>query len=535
MAVVLSGCQHSPAAGSITLLADPEAGDFVVIHDEFGLTATGIAALAQLPVMAFDFVMVGDELLPVQRERMATPHPVWEYSVAPGRTWQDSKTGNRRATLPFSLYERNANCVHHGEMSWAFDGADTVRHALYTITGETCAYFQFDSRGVFEVHHQRSRPANAAVSAQRYAQALSHRLPTRPIATLDEHLPGAQHRRFGSTDEVDPADMTVYGFVVDGLHFRGGCELRDGPLDHCEALSLPSYSLAKSLFAALAVMRAEKLHPGIAQVRIGAVVEACRDVAAWQDVTIEHALDMATGHYSRAAWMADENAAVLDDFFLAKDHATKMAAACQAHPAKSPPGTLWVYHTSDTYLAGVARRAALTARGGRDVDRYEALLWEPVFSRQGLSPIARSIRRTHDSVAQPFFGWGMYFQPDDVAKLANFLGPQRGRIDGEIVFDEGMFEAAMQRDPVDRGLPADMEGMRYKSGFRALDVAPWLGCSDAAWVIVLSGYGGVLMALFPNDTAYYYFSDGGTHRWMTAARESHRLRPFCAEMTGANS
>jgi hypothetical protein len=535
MTILISGCQHSSPAGRITLFAEPHAGEFVVIHDEFGLAGTESSSLAQLPVMEFEFVVIGSDLVPVQRQRMATGHPAWEYSVAPGQTWHEARTGDRHATVPFSLHERNANCVHHGQMSWQFDKAGTVRSAEYSITAETCPYFKFNHQGVFEVRHKRSRPADSAGLAQRYAEELSHRLPLRPIAVLDEHLPGAQHEQFGSAAEVDPDEMTVYGFVVDGIHFRGGCESRDVPLAHCEALALPSYSLAKSLFAALAVMRAEKLHPGIAQSRIGAVVDACRDIPAWQDVTIAHALDMATGNYSQDAWMADEDAAVLDDFFLAEDHATKVVSACRAHPRKSPPGTLWVYHTSDTYLAGVALRAALGARLGRDVDLYEELLWQPVFARLGLSPIARSVRRTHDSVAQPFFGWGMYFQPDDVAKLAKFLGPDRGRIDDEALFDEGMFEAAMQRDPYDRGLPADMEGMRYKSGFRALDVAPWLGCSDSAWVIVLSGYGGILLALFPNDTAYYYFSDGGTHRWMAAARESHRLRPFCAGMTEAST
>lgn len=528
MTLLISGCQNSSPAGRITLLSKPDAGEFVVIHDEFGLAGRENNALSELPVMEFEFVVVGSDLVPVQRQRMATGHPAWEYSVAPGRTWHEAATGDRRATVPFSLHERNANCVHHGQMSWDFDHAGTVRSAAYSITGETCPYFKFNRRGEFEVRHKRSRPANSAVVAQRYEEELSSRLPTRSITTLAEHLPGARHGQFGSAEEVDPSDMTVYGFVVDGIHFLGGCEFRDGPGAHCEALALPSYSLAKSLFAALAVMRAEKLHPGIAQSRIGAVVEACREIPAWQDVTIAHALDMATGNYSREAWMADEDAAVLDDFFLAEDHATKVAAACHAHPRKSAPGTLWVYHTSDTYLAGAALRAGLGARLGRDVDLYEELVWQPVFARLGLSPIARSVRRTHDSVAQPLFGWGMYFQPDDIAKLALFLGPGRGRIDDEHLFDEAMFEAAMQRDPADRGLPADMEGMRYKGGFRALDVAPWLGCSDSAWVIVLSGYGGIVMALFPNDTAYYYFSDGGTYRWMASARESHRLRPFCA-------
>lgn len=520
-------------AGRLTLANAQGPHDFAVVHDEFGLAADASQARQRLPDFDLQLVTVGDRLVPLNRGLVMTAHPTWEYSVARGRLWREPGDGDlSRAALPFTLHERNANCVHHGLVTYRFDGRGAVSRAMYQVSSETCQYFKFDAWGMLDTVHEPPGRESAAGLATARAAAESHRLPTHPIDMMAELVPGADPRNFGLASEVDPADMTVYGFVIDGMHFIGGCQSRHGVHPYCDELTLPSYSLAKSLFAGLAVMRAEKLHPGIAATRIGETVDDCRAAPGWGDVSIAHALDMATGNYRSEAWMADEDAAVLDPFFLAEDHATKVAAACRSYPRKAAPGTRWVYHTSDTYLAGVALRAALREELGRDVDLHGELVLDPIYRPLGLSAVAAITRHTYDEAAQPFFGWGQYFQPDDIAKLVTFLGPGKGRIDDAAVLDERMFEATMQRDPSDRGLPADMEGMYYQNGFRALDVSAHLGCSEPAWVVVLSGYGGIIVALFPNDTAYYYFSDGGTHRWLAAARESHRIRAFCTVNSG---
>jgi hypothetical protein len=55
------------------------------------------------------------------------------------------------------------------------------------------------------------------------------------------------------------------GFVIDGVHYSGGCPTRHGAYPFCENLDLPSYSLAKSMVAGIALMRLERLYPGAAQ------------------------------------------------------------------------------------------------------------------------------------------------------------------------------------------------------------------------------------------------------------------------------
>jgi hypothetical protein len=45
----------------------------------------------------------------------------------------------------------------------------------------------------------------------------------------------------------------------------------------------------------------------------------------------------------------------------------------------------------------------------------------------------------------------------------------------------------------------------------------------------MSGYGGIVVAMFPNGMTYYYFSDGGVFRWAIAAAAADRMRNFCSK------
>lgn len=51
--------------------------------------------------------------------------------------------------------------------------------------------------------------------------------------------------------------MKVYGLLVDNIHYRSGCDTRQGFYPFCAALPLPSYSTAKSNFGAVALLRLE--------------------------------------------------------------------------------------------------------------------------------------------------------------------------------------------------------------------------------------------------------------------------------------
>ena len=152
---------------------------------------------------------------------------------------------------------------------------------------------------------------------------------------------------------------------------------------------------------------------------------------------------------------------------------------------------------------------------------------EPIWRRLELDPAIDTVRRTRDALQQPFSGYGLTLHRDDVARLALFLGTAQGAVGSVALVEPALLRAALQRDPAAPGLSAPDPAFRYQHGFWAWNAAATLGCTAPAWIPFMSGYGGIVVALFPNGTVYYYFSDGGKFAWARAARAADQLRPFC--------
>jgi len=201
--------------------------------------------------------------------------------------------------------------------------------------------------------------------------------------------------------------------------------------------------------------------------------------------------------------------------------------ACNEFPRESNPGEHWSYQTWATYLAGTAINNRLKSISGDDFDFYDDLLVNQVWEPLHLSLLMHATRRTNDKVAQPFTGFGLTLVRDDVAKLAKFIGADDGRIEGREVLDRTLFDAIKQRDPQDPGMRAESDAIFYNNGFRSFNVAEYIGCDSPTWLVTMSGFGGINIVVMPNDTAYYYFSDGNVHRYLHAVRESHKIRSMC--------
>ncbi len=490
--------------------------------------ATPDGAWAVPPAFDFGFVQVDGRLVPVERGIVAGDGDWWDWIVGPGRTWRDGDTGWSRASVPFALIERNANCIHNGVLSFRFRGEAEVSRVAYQISHETCWYFQFDAWGTAAAQRVPDPGIDAQAVAAAFRVETARRLPVRPVESLAQDFPGLVPGRFGAAEDIAPGDMTVYGVLLDGVHYAGGCATRAGQYPYCDEMLLPSYSLAKSVLAGFALMRAEQLHPGVRQALLVDHVPECRAAGGWDGVTFEHLLDMATGRYDSAANDADEDATNTERFFLSTTHAEKLAIACTRFPRKEPPGRRFVYHTTDTYLLGAALAAWWRQQRGPDADFYRDLLVEPVYRRLGLSPEIAVPRRTLDDAAQPFTGWGLVLRRDDLVKLGGFLSRAEGRLGQEALLDARMVRAALQRDPGDPGYRTQEPGFRYNNGVWAWDIAGYAGCKEPAYIPYMSGFGGITVAMPPNGAVYYYVSDGGTFRWARAVVETNRLGSVCA-------
>jgi hypothetical protein len=486
-------------AGRLHLAGGPIAGFRMVAEekgDEPGDT------IRSLPALDIDLVQHGEALIPAQRGLIASTHPDWNWIVEPGRVWSEAGDGGlTRAALPFALQERNANCTHNGMLTFLFGADGTVSKAAFEIAGETCRYRKFDAWGFAAARLAPGAVRDADAIVRRHEEAVAARLPVRSIEERSDAL------AFATAAGPEP---TVYGAVVDGVHYRSACATRHGDYPACEVIDLPSYSTAKSVFGGVALMRLEKLYPGSAAAEIAAHVPQC--ARGWAGVTLEQALDMTTGHYRSDAYMADEDDPSIAAFFEPAGHAAKIAFACTHYPRKAPPGDKWVYHTSDTYLLGTAMAAILREKHGADTDLYDDLV-RPLWDSLRLSPTLSTTRRSEDAVAQPFVGWGLTYQPDDIARLSRWL--MQGA-DGRL--DRRLLDAAMQRAPQGGGLPAGFPGFRYRAGFWTRDLGAKLGCPGSLWVPAMSGFGGISVAMLPGrDALFYSFGDSDHWDWSAAA------------------
>jgi hypothetical protein len=449
--------------GRLTLTTE-KSSSFTTIKDPNDLADVFGGAARHLPPFDFTFVQFGKALVPTQRGAVPSTHPLWEFILEPG-TVRKGSDGTSLASLPFALEEKNENCIHNGTMSFSFGGDGSISDVSYQIAAETCTYFQFDMSGVFAATYTPGHVAGAKKIIKAHKEEAATLLPTKSFADLAALHPEIDVSQFGSPLDVNPADMTFYGLVLDGVNYVGGCNTRAGAYPFCGAMDAPSYSVAKSVFASTMAIRMEKLYPGMMGQKIASFVPQCTASGNWNDVTFANALDMATGNYNSSGDEVDEFSADMTNFFLPLTHTAKIGYACNHYPRQSKPGTLWVYHTVDTYNLGTALRAFYAAQAPSGHDFYRDILIDPIWHKLNLHPALDVARRTYDDVAQPFAGYGLTLQPDDIAKLAIFLNNNHGKLAGKQILDSAMLDAALQRNPNDPGLRAGSDDLRYNNGY----------------------------------------------------------------------
>jgi hypothetical protein len=75
----------------------------------------------------------------------------------------------------------------------------------------------------------------------------------------------------------------------------------------------------------------------------------------------------------------------------------------------------------------------------------------------------------------------------------------------------------------------DPNRLAYSNGFWGVDVSGLIDCPKETWIPFFSGYGGIVVAMFPNGSIYYYFTDSNKHGFRTAAAEANKALNYCKE------
>jgi len=505
--------------GGLELNGEDATGEMIIVRG----SSNQELEVSHLPEFDFEFVQSEGYLIPVQRGLIITDHPHWNYILEPGRVWQEREDhGFSRASFPFALVWKGSNAILNGTITFLFDDKN-ISKVWYQVTQETTVNFSADLWGLLEGNYKPGLVSESSTIKDAFTQELAHHIPTKPIEELAEDYPGVDISAFGSG--VSRQSLTWYGFVINGVNYLGGCQTRYGIYPYCEYMRAPSYSTAKSAFVSVAMMRlAQKYDPEVKNFLVEDYVpEAASSIGDWHAVTFDNTLDMATGNYRSAGMMVDEEQ--WDNPFWNEEYYDEIIAAAFNWPNSTPPGIQWVYRTSDTFILTRAMQNYLQAREGMDADIFEFVV-EEVYKPLQMGPGVFTTLRTKDDnwQGQPYGGLGMWWVPDDLAKISNFLNVDGGSIGGEQILNPEMLSAALQRNPDDRGVSRGSRG-KYNNAFWADQYTTGYDCEF--WVPQMLGYSGIVVILMPNGTNYYYASDGREFTWDAVVQESNKIVPHC--------
>lgn len=502
-----------------------------VLRDDIDVTKNAKSRWSALPEFSFAFVQEGEAIIPMVSGAIASDHPNWEWVLSPGEIIP-IKDGIS-LSLPVALMEKNENCIHNGVLSVAINKGYTSTKAHFSIASETCLYVKFDMEAEIDAEWSNEPQEDTTSIIAVYKREQAHNLPIKPITDLITAYPDVKLEGIAESKRIKPENMSHFGVLLDGVHYVSDCQTRTGMYPHCDQMPMPSYSFAKSLVASFALMRLEKLYPGVGQLQISDYVPECHS-DAWKDVRFIDALNMTTGNYNDTKPEADEDSKAYIPLFLTKTHGDKIKFTCEHFPHKSAPGEVFVYHTSDTYILGTALNAFWREKKGTDGDFFDDVIVKDIFEPLGLSASAKWTRRTYDDTRQPFTGWGLLLNRNDLAKLVWFIGGHNKVLKPYDIFATQHYTSVMQSNQSDRGMiawqifrPHASGLIKYNKGFWAYNIQQKLGCDKERWLPYLSGYGGLSAVILPNEMGFYNVSDGGKHAFVDALYELNKIRPLC--------
>jgi hypothetical protein len=483
-----------------------------------------------LPNISIDFVQSGQSIIPMNQALQLSEHANWDYIVGVGDIWQEpDDRGYSRISIPFTLVEKNQNCVHNGALSFLVNEQDKTTHFYYQISSETCLYYKVNMWGKGQVTFSEKNIAGANEIVEKYRLEKKIRMPTQPLNHLKQQYPDINLDNISLSNSISALDLSSVGVILNDQHYVSDCVTRFGLYPFCPQLVLPSYSTAKSIFAGIAILYLEQIYPTIFQQKISDWIKECKD-PKWQGVTFGDVLNMTTGNYQYIGHGVDEAAPHSQIFFKAKTHQEKLNYSCGQFAHQSPPGNTFVYHSSDTYLLGSALNHFLNAQLKIVNPQVTTSVFEHVFVEKlwpllQLSPVAFASRKTADTEQQAFTGYGLFFTRDDIAKLTQFLMSAKSPIAKYL--NKQQLQKTLLRSLSGEELYTQYESIRYINGFWKQNVSDQLQCEDHTWLPFMSGYGGIAIVLAKPNMQYYYFSDSNHHLWLDAIKELNKITPLC--------
>jgi len=466
-----------------------------------------------IPKFEIEISSLDGKVYPKNTKIIETNHLFWNIQFGVGSSKLEISSSNTLITLPFSLIHKSANCIHNGIGVFSISNENQISNIIFEIASETCAYYKFDYVGLYSANFQFTN-ALPNLSNNSDKNIIS-------IENLYKRY-NLTNKSFLNSDYIDPSNVTMFGLIDSNNHYVSSCMTRLGNYPFCDQILLPSYSLAKSIAGTFSLSLLESQYGSISNLYVSDLVPECYG-RKWKNVTLNNLSDMSTGQYFNSIHDFDESSVASSEvIFMFEEHKDKIKKACSAFPKKTKPGTRFVYHTSDTYILGLALNNYLQSNSNRKDYFNDVLI--PFLEANNLSQTSQSVLATNDNIKQSYTGWGMFFLRSDLDRLATIIHNIKNNSSTQLTY---LYDALNPNDN-NSLLAIPSVNIYYNNGFwsRKFDKNIF-NCSEDVWIPFMSGFGGITFAFFPNGMSYYYFSDGYEFAWESAIFSSHSIKPFC--------
>jgi len=468
------------------------------------------------PNFTIEIVEKDGEVIPSNAGLIYTNHPLWNIQFGKGKGYFDKNLNVSVILLPFSLMHKNANCVHTGISIFSLDEQKKSSNIIFQVASETCSYYKFDYVSIYNGQFESLSGKNTMSSKN-----TSNGVEKKSFEELYDAYK-IEANSFADSRYFSAENVTIFGLIDGKKHYQSVCNTRLGTNIFCDQIVLPSYSLAKSIAGTLSLSLINDAYEDISQYNVSDLIPECNK-KKWSDVTLENLSDMSTGQYFSTNFDYDESSLATTNFlFRADSHKQKVKIACNSFPRKKRPGKSFIYHTTDTYLLGVALNSYLI-NNTSDSDYFNDVL-VPFLEGYNFSSISKfSLRTIDENYNNALTGLGMYFSVNDLYHLSNILHSVKNNSSKNIFL----------HDALNPNYSNSLEAIRsanifYNNGFwsKVFD-KNLFGCKEDIWIPFMSGFGGITFALLPNGMSYYYFSDGYVYSWEDAVLAAHTMRSFC--------
>lgn len=488
------------------------------------------SAPAYFPGFSVEFFTYADYVVPVRREELLPPgkNSAWNIILSPGKTWSELGDGGMsRASFPFILAASTSSETHNGVATFLYD--DQQVSSLYVqITQETAASQKTDFWGQATMQYTHGIVSGRDALADRFAQELDQQLPIRPWSELEAKYPELSLKAFAGG--LSPAEISATGLIVDGVIYMPPCLTRYGEFPYCRAMRHGSFSLSKSMGAAIVLLRlAEKYGAGVFGLKIADYLQAPE---SWRRVTFGDALNMATGIGDGPDWqvgpnlmMVDENTSLFNDFSQAKSAQARLKVAFSYQSYPWGPGEVARYNSSSLFVLSAAMESYLKRMEGPQADIWEMASAE-VYRPIGIlyAPLMRTTE-PDGSLGLPILAYGLYPTAEDIARIAMLL-QDGGRYQGQQLLHAGKLAEAL-RQTGERGFPT---GDRTRYGDTTYLMSFWADAYRVGGkyflIPYMSGYGGNRLVLAPNGVSSFRFTDSMNYDTYPLIRAAEAIRPF---------